>query len=392
MNRNYPCIDCNLSTQNPRLYLQHRRDNHGDVFTIHECDLCIYATKHSTKLVRHRRTVHRGIPAIEASIENVSNIPAQISICTMCSFRTLNKLMLIDHIRVAHPTAQIYKCDFCNYSHYSKDHFTRHQRYHSMHRVQCHICEFKTIYKWNLDRHMRHHNANGTGVQCTKCNFTAATKQSVTSHQTNHHRLNESISLPANEVETLNETTSNDDDTTTDANAFNPFDFLKLLWGASLGVRGDSMETVNQSTNENFQFFHCQNCNFRNKIVIPASENDASNDLQSVPSVNQRRGYRCGHCHQISNWKHVIQVIFEYFHKTFCFITKNFYLQRHCRLVHSSLDCFVERYCSSEQEYQRLMPMTPRTKDSSRIFKTENNEEYNEASADEQCNNDQCLE
>ncbi|XP_055916218.1 uncharacterized protein LOC129949035 [Eupeodes corollae] len=56
--RNYSCIHCSYFTQNPRFYLSHLRDTHGERITISNCSLCLYASRHYQKLVRHMKMVH----------------------------------------------------------------------------------------------------------------------------------------------------------------------------------------------------------------------------------------------------------------------------------------------------------------------------------------------
>lgn len=56
--RNYSCSNCTFFTQNPRQYLMHLRDIHGEKLIIHECKHCIYASRHYQKLVRHMKMVH----------------------------------------------------------------------------------------------------------------------------------------------------------------------------------------------------------------------------------------------------------------------------------------------------------------------------------------------
>lgn len=312
MNRNYFCSDCNLLTQNPRLYLEHRRENHGEPISIYKCDLCIYATKHSTKLLRHRRTVHRGIPAnysghdsvqqsTEISKQQIDTDEVRVLSCTLCEFRCINKVLLIDHFGVAHPSDPIYKCTQCNYSHFIKEKFARHQRYHSSHRVQCHICEFKTIYRWNLDRHMRHHSDEAfNGFRCQKCNFNATTKQSITAHETNHHGhsnlvkeipVNEASPMEqvsfvnncnSNENENENENTGINDDECKQSAAgvgdLDPLNFLKLVWEGVWNAAKENGNDFSENMSRPFApitrspipspkvceyFLHCQNCHFR---------------------------------------------------------------------------------------------------------------------------------
>ncbi|XP_034666091.1 PR domain zinc finger protein 5 [Drosophila subobscura] len=56
--RNYSCGHCAFFTQNPRSHLSHLRDVHGERISINECKLCLYASRHFQKLVRHMKMVH----------------------------------------------------------------------------------------------------------------------------------------------------------------------------------------------------------------------------------------------------------------------------------------------------------------------------------------------
>ncbi|XP_032580745.1 uncharacterized protein LOC6617792 isoform X4 [Drosophila sechellia] len=64
--RNYSCNHCAYFTQNPRYHLTHLRDVHGEKIVINKCKLCLYASRHFQKLVRHMKMVHGctdGIPS-----------------------------------------------------------------------------------------------------------------------------------------------------------------------------------------------------------------------------------------------------------------------------------------------------------------------------------------
>lgn len=56
--RNYSCSNCPFFTQNPRKFLVHLRDVHGEKIVINECKFCLYASRHYQKLVRHMKMVH----------------------------------------------------------------------------------------------------------------------------------------------------------------------------------------------------------------------------------------------------------------------------------------------------------------------------------------------
>lgn len=56
--RNYSCNNCPFFTQNPRKFLVHLRDIHGEKIVINDCKHCLYASRHYQKLVRHMKMVH----------------------------------------------------------------------------------------------------------------------------------------------------------------------------------------------------------------------------------------------------------------------------------------------------------------------------------------------
>lgn len=191
--------------------------------------------------MRHQRTVHRGIidNTDKRKIETESLAPRNLQsqsmkirshatndICKWCDFHSTNKHKMIEHIRHAHKTIEIFTCDQCDYCHYIRDRFNRHRRYYRMQFIYCEYCEFKTIYKWNMVRHGRHHrdSVQNDGFHCEKCNFVETMC---------HRKVNSS------------ETIENSDG--------NLMDFLELDWHEN-----DSGET-----NEHCHLILCQNCNFK---------------------------------------------------------------------------------------------------------------------------------
>lgn len=293
IHRNYFCVDCKCVTQNPRVYLEHRRDYHHDSITIYECDLCIYASKHAQKLARHRRTVHRNIidavatsatlnqslakntPVYTANNDGIDNVirpgkRLRTSSCKLCEFASPNKIALIDHIRAMHKSTEIFECDRCSYSHYMRDRFNRHRKYHSMDQVKCEICDFKTIYKWNMERHVKHHvddNLSTNSFCCTQCNFKATTKQSVTAHESVHHekRNNEQQLMIAHDPVKQEK---NSNDLVNDQAVINPIDFLELVWNYTDQPSSDDIKTKLETLNHGkitiaSEVFFCQKCNFK---------------------------------------------------------------------------------------------------------------------------------
>ncbi|PRD30293.1 UNVERIFIED_CONTAM: zinc finger protein [Trichonephila clavipes] len=229
--RSYNCDPCGLLTSNPREYLYHLKNTHGERISVFECKYCIYASKHVQKLQRHCGLVHRqliakdpeyqkqleaqkekrirpGMNRLGASIlpntstgnsvfkaSNPSDLnrpirsKAQLPFrCSLCPYQTRNKGFLIHHEKTVHFKKRLYRCLQCGYVTHEKGRYTKHIKYHSLNKKQCEYCFFKTAYKWNMDRHMKNHENGAEGAfQCTACNFTTSTKQSFKSHVTNHH-------------------------------------------------------------------------------------------------------------------------------------------------------------------------------------------------------------
>ncbi|XP_031639825.1 RE1-silencing transcription factor B-like [Contarinia nasturtii] len=406
MSRNYFCVECKCTTRNPRLYLEHRRDFHKEPISIHECKLCIYASKHSQKLARHLRTVHRDVvqnitvhsawnPSFNSptpdGFQSVINTGknTRLSTCKLCGLYTVNKTILIEHVRAQHPDVQIFECDQCDYTHYIRDRYNRHHRYHSMNQIQCKMCEFQTIYRWNLERHMRHHVDNiSLGFRCNKCNFTASTKQSITAHEIAHHsglqlhgnliiksetnilpdEVRPSIStaepqlkqehfedntIDKNDNDTANDNANNADTQTEEGSDFDASDFLEVVMDEesqpTLNNTNFSLEsttvqwkniTIKQEmptepkNSQNTSYFHCVNCNFRNEIEVHSAE-ERPQILPKTKIISTGPIYRCGYCHQKSQWKHVIE--------------------RHCRLVHSSI-ANIEKYSVKDDTFKTFTP------------------------------------
>ncbi|XP_023236351.1 zinc finger protein 729-like isoform X2 [Centruroides sculpturatus] len=229
--RSYVCNECGLTTIDPREYLYHRRDIHGERMTIHECKSCVYASRHVQKLQRHYTLVHhKSMEEDEDEFINAannsspkdsidSNIPkasnkilddyefkdelankskplhrkstarksvVKVLKCSECPFQTQNNIVLLQHEKEAHKKKKFYHCMQCGYGTNNKSRFTRHLKYHALPKLKCEYCDFKSAYKWNMDRHMKNHMEQGE-FECNKCSFTTNTKQSLTVHLDYHH-------------------------------------------------------------------------------------------------------------------------------------------------------------------------------------------------------------
>ncbi|EDV58740.1 zinc finger protein 37 homolog [Drosophila erecta] len=82
--RNYSCNQCAFFTQNPRSHLSHLRDVHGERIVINECKLCLYASRHFQKLVRHMKMVHGcsddsgGVQGLSAQTQGKRNLSREV--------------------------------------------------------------------------------------------------------------------------------------------------------------------------------------------------------------------------------------------------------------------------------------------------------------------------
>lgn len=82
----------------------------------------------------------------------------------------------------------------------------------------------------------------------------------------------------------------------------------------TLGGGGNTNQASNQNPSNTHQTL---NFNSQNTLLTPASStNDVNRNNNGMPETNStnsnnnslKGSFRCGHCGQISNWKHVIQV------------------------------------------------------------------------------------
>ncbi|KAK3887418.1 hypothetical protein Pcinc_008477 [Petrolisthes cinctipes] len=254
LKRNYCCIHCGINTQNPREYLYHLRDDHGEKMKVFECPRCIYASKNHQKLIRHARMVHKlKIKRLEASTspykgsspilsaspvkpiktivmpsKNTRSSPGKsprrtesppdtwedmdeeddqmeqdeysvkgddkkLLFCEHCEYSCRSRKLLNKHETSYHLKRRFFRCLKCNYVTHLKGRYTKHMKYHQLPILKCSYCDFRTPYRWNLDRHLKNHTEDNGEYKCHLCNFTAQIKQSLTVHISNHHLTAEQI-------------------------------------------------------------------------------------------------------------------------------------------------------------------------------------------------------
>ncbi len=208
--RNYSCNNCTFFTQNPRHFLTHLKDVHGEKIIINECKYCLYASKHYQKLVRHMKMVHGSTDGLEEqaqsrkrasqlareqkkrknsledihlnqpltltqqqqqqqqpqhqpqpqshplfvnnpSLTETSSSPdyanTKLLKCTVCEYSTLHREKLTEHEREEHNKTKFFRCEKCSYVTHIKARFSKHVKYHSMPMIKCVLCDFRTPYK-----------------------------------------------------------------------------------------------------------------------------------------------------------------------------------------------------------------------------------------------------
>lgn len=255
LKRNYTCVHCGINTQNPREYLYHLRDDHGEKMKVFECSHCIYASKNHQKLIRHARMVHKvkikkqeaspckpqskssGFISTTSKSTRASVSPGKSSrsspgksprsndsaqdewdemededdqeldqdgspikgddkklySCEQCSYSCRSRKLLNKHETSYHLKRRFFRCVKCNYVTHLKGRYTKHLKYHQLPILKCDYCDFRTPYRWNLERHLKNHNEDCGEFKCHLCNFTAQIKQSLTVHISNHHLTSEQI-------------------------------------------------------------------------------------------------------------------------------------------------------------------------------------------------------
>ncbi|XP_042232612.1 uncharacterized protein LOC121873259 isoform X1 [Homarus americanus] len=256
LKRNYCCGHCGINTQNPREYLYHLRDEHGERMKVFECPRCIYASKNQQKLIRHARMVHklkikrqessspykRRSKSPRAKVSPMKTTRSSVSpgkstrsspgksprssestpdvwdgmdddddsqmdpddssvigderklyYCEHCDYSCRSRKLLNRHETSYHLKRRFFRCVKCNYVTHLKGRYTKHMKYHQLPILKCEYCDFRTPYRWNLDRHLKNHTEECGEYKCHLCNFTAQIKQSLTVHISNHHLTTEQI-------------------------------------------------------------------------------------------------------------------------------------------------------------------------------------------------------
>lgn len=228
--RNYSCNNCSFFTQNPRKFLVHLRDKHGEKIVINECKHCLYASRHYQKLVRHMKMVHGSTEGInepghfrrrekrrrmsqETRVKSHlptypqaarNNAPDLATLNQMFQFQ--NQLQLLQQAQMLQQQqsqqqqqalqqqqqesqdamsdddmdaavtlspngTKIFKCTVCEFSHVEESHLMQHEKdeHADVQFYRCEKCSYVTHIKARFSKHVKYHSM--PMIKCMLCDF-----------------------------------------------------------------------------------------------------------------------------------------------------------------------------------------------------------------------------
>lgn len=216
--RNYSCNNCSFFTQNPRKFLVHLRDLHGEKIVINECKFCLYASRHYQKLVRHMKMVHGSTEGINepghfrrrekrrrmsADARQKNSMPAfPTSTKTVNDITAINQMLQLQnqlhmqlqaqlqyHQQESQPHdmpsddeadmtvtlspngTKVFKCILCEFSTVEESQLIQHEKEeHSDTKFyRCEKCSYVTHIKARFSKHVKYHSM--PMIKCMLCDF-----------------------------------------------------------------------------------------------------------------------------------------------------------------------------------------------------------------------------
>jgi DNA-directed RNA polymerase subunit M/transcription elongation factor TFIIS len=216
--RNYSCNNCSFFTQNPRKFLVHLRDVHGEKIVINECKFCLYASRHYQKLVRHMKMVHGSTEGINepghfrrrekrrrmsADARQKNSMPAfPTSTNTVNDLTAINQMLQLQnqlhmqlqaqlqyHQQESQPHdmpsddeadmtvtlspngTKVFKCILCEFSTVEESQLIQHEKEeHSDTKFyRCEKCSYVTHIKARFSKHVKYHSM--PMIKCMLCDF-----------------------------------------------------------------------------------------------------------------------------------------------------------------------------------------------------------------------------
>lgn len=202
--RNYSCNNCNFFTQNPRKFLVHLRDVHGEKIVINECKFCLYASRHYQKLVRHMKMVHGSTEGINdpahfrrrekrrrmsADARQKNSMPAFPT-----STKTVNDLTAINQMLELQKQLHMQLQKQLQYQQESQPHDMPSDDETEMVTLspngtkvfKCILCEFSTVEESQLIQHEKEEHSDTKFYRCEKCSYVTHIKARFSKHVKYH--------------------------------------------------------------------------------------------------------------------------------------------------------------------------------------------------------------
>lgn len=224
--RNYSCNNCSFFTQNPRHFLAHLRDIHGEKIIINECKHCLYASRHYQKLVRHMKMVHGSTDGLEEQAQSrkrasqLAREEKKRKLQLLSSAGSSTNVSLNDSISAIQaatsptmvnnkqtlPTAnssqsnvdaanqmsaevlnqKFLKCTLCDYTTLYRTQMVEHEReeHNKTKFFRCQKCSYVTHIKARFSKHVKYHSM--PMIKCVMCDFRTPYKWNLDRHMKNH--------------------------------------------------------------------------------------------------------------------------------------------------------------------------------------------------------------
>ncbi|KAI5632812.1 hypothetical protein NE865_14461 [Phthorimaea operculella] len=224
---------------------------------------------------------------------------------------------------------KVFKCPHCPFWASTASRFHVHIVGHLNKKpFECSLCKYKSNWRWDITKHIKLKSARDPEHNNAKVLMTDETGRR------NYSKYNKFLAMPIMNENGENEFHYVDPGTDTNLDPDEPYGD-----GNDGAQQGYDMQPLNlQTQHGNYDhgdgtfdagkpkktMWKCKKCNYRDPskealllhVKEHSKEDDKNKKAENVPDPADL-AYRCGHCNQLSNWKHVIQ--------------------RHCRLKHDGI-------------------------------------------------------